>query len=166
MTLPSTPEQIAAQLARDATDLGAHADTFNYWRLRRPDVEFVYLLTEWEHATGNPTGYAKVGRAIDPLRRLRALRTANPRHLQLAGLILGGARIETMLHKRWAHFAYHPSSREWFRGDCVKLLPVAFAEIDRRQRERGPLEPAAQYEQDVQIVSSWDLTPLLSDGSL
>ena len=47
MKLPPTPDQIAAQLARDTTDLGAHADTFEFWRSRRPDVEFVYLLTEW-----------------------------------------------------------------------------------------------------------------------
>lgn len=124
---------------------------WTYWRTQRgARSTFVYLITEQDSATG----YAKIGRAGDPRKRLDSLQTGNPRELTLSGLILGGERAERALHRRWTHFRAHG---EWFGGeDCLTYLQLAFAEIDRAQRELPPDLPLPEYDLVVERVCAHD----------
>lgn len=125
-----TPAATGLAAKRKGAELHAHAETFEHWREHQPRPSFVYLISEWDRDTEEPTGFAKIGYAADPIARLNALRTGNPRHLQLNGLFFGGQDAERAMHRRWRHTRV---AGEWFNN--FELLHLVFAEIDRRQRE-------------------------------
>lgn len=81
----------------------------------------------------------KVGRSVDVQERLSALRTMSPVPLTLLWQTLGGAELETALHR---HFESCRSHGEWFdfpAGDAVarvtQALPEIAAEMQRVQRK-------------------------------
>ena len=60
-----------------------------------------------------PDGPVKIGRATDVRRRMRSLRSGNPRPLKLLAAVEGGAELETHVHRRLARARLGKS--EWFR---------------------------------------------------
>lgn len=147
-----TPASTGTALKVRLAELHAHADTFDHWREAFGGrAAFVYLISEWDRETEEPTGFAKIGTAGDPVKRLNSLRTGNPRHLQLNGLFLGGLDAERAMHRRWRHTRV---AGEWFNN--FQLLHLAFAEIDRRQRElTDPLR--CDLEGVIDDVNRYDL---------
>lgn len=151
-TAPTAAQQTRQRELRER-DLDRHAATYDYWPRYRERTEFVYLVAEW--ADGALTGYAKIGRAIDPVQRVRGLRTGNPRPLTIEGLILGSAAVERAFHKRWRNFGMEG---EWFGVGCLDFLRIAFDEIDRIQRGLDPYLPQARLEEPVHSVLLLDFT--------
>lgn len=146
-----TPAATGTAVKVRNAELHVHLDTFTYWRERDGRATFVYLISEWDGETQEPTGFAKIGFAGDPVARLNSLRTGNPRHLQLNGLFCGGQESERAMHRRWRHARV---AGEWFNN--FQLLHLAFAEIDRRQRDLiSPLR--CDVEGVVDDVNRYDL---------
>lgn len=97
-------------------------------------IECIYLI-------GNETNtLVKVGRSVDVQGRLASLQAGSPVPLMLLWQTLGGAELETALH-RWFHA--RRAHGEWFdfpAGDAVacvvQALPEVAAEMQRVQREQ------------------------------
>lgn len=134
-----SPVQIQAVAERRKVLLGDHAETFDYWKSHRGGrASFVYLLTEWERDIAGDhvqTEFCKIGVAGDPAARISGLKTGNPRHMQLSGLILGGANVERAMHRRWRYARVERT--EWF-ADVSSYLFVLFREIAYEQRQLPP----------------------------
>lgn len=94
------------------------------------DVTFVYFIGERDG------GCLKIGKAVDPIARLRGMQTGNPRRLVLEQVLFGDISVEKLFHELWEPFAI-PSERnkgkvnergagtEWFRPEVrEKLFPV------------------------------------------
>lgn len=94
------------------------------------NVSFVYFIGERD---GGPL---KIGKAKDPIGRLRTMQTGNPRRLKLEHVLLGDVRTEHLLHEIWEPLSI-PSDRnkgrvkekgagtEWFRPEIRdELLPT------------------------------------------
>lgn len=56
-------------------------------------------------------GLVKIGRSIDMVSRLQAIRWLSPVPLELIGLVEGGSQREAAYHRRWANLRSHG---EWF----------------------------------------------------
>jgi len=67
------------------------------------------------------TGYIKIGRSVDPKRRLRALQTGNGSTLKLVAVFEGQGNLETHLHDTLASWRL---KGEWFHYDCVGSIPT------------------------------------------
>lgn len=66
------------------------------------------------------TGLIKIGRSVDPKRRLRTLQTGNGKTIRLIAVFEGRGVEELYLHehlKRWR------VKGEWFSYDCVGSIP-------------------------------------------
>lgn len=86
---------------------------------------FVYFVGE------EANGAVKIGKARDPISRLRGLQTGNPRRLTIERLIYGDEVVERLLH---AYFRPHRLYGEWFSADARPQLFEAADEISVRQR--------------------------------
>lgn len=123
MTLASSPAS-APSAPDQETRIGTLSD----------QIECVYLI-------GNETNtLVKIGRSVDVQGRLAGLQAGSPVPLTLLWQTLGGAELETALH-RW--FESCRAHGEWFdfpAGDAVacvvQALPEVAAEIQRAQREQ------------------------------
>lgn len=73
--------------------------------LRGQNVGCVYFIQN------HPGREIKIGRAVDPYRRLSTLSTGSPGATELIGILPGGADLERELHKRFAHLRLQG---EWF----------------------------------------------------
>lgn len=96
---------------------------------RVQDTVFVYFIGEEDD------GPVKVGLAKDPVARLRAMQTGNPRRLRIERVLLGDMRMEKLLHELWEPFAIVAPHRrakpeaapgtEWFRPEVrERLYPI------------------------------------------
>jgi len=71
------------------------------------------------------TGHIKIGRSVNPSRRLRALQTGNGKKLKLVAVFKGKGDSELFLHeylKEWR------LKGEWFSYECVGSIPPSFYE--------------------------------------
>lgn len=75
------------------------------WSARGAAVGYVYFIRDADH------GRIKVGFSSNPNARLAQLQTGNSSKLEIAGLIVGGMEVETVLHRDFAAFAVRG---EWF----------------------------------------------------
>ena len=99
---------------------------------------FVYFIGEDED------GPIKIGSAKDPILRLRALQTGNPRRLQVEYVLIGGAPLERLLHELWEPFAVRSKrgqkvdalpGTEWFTADARPQLEPILKTAGERQVE-------------------------------
>lgn len=67
------------------------------------------------------TGHIKVGRSVDPYRRLKALQTGNQCKLRLVASFENMGWREPSLHD---HLKQWRVKGEWFHVDCVGSLPI------------------------------------------
>ncbi len=74
----------------------------------------------------------KIGRAIDPMERLRNLQTAHSRELTLIAAVAAHADLERAVHARFQHC--RNESTEWFR-----LEPDLEAFIDEMNQGKNPV---------------------------
>lgn len=74
--------------------------------------------------TARGLGRIKIGRTsrLDPLRRLRELRTGAPLKLELVLLLPGGSSLEQALLSATEQFAVPGASREWRTADAVDVV--------------------------------------------
>jgi hypothetical protein len=88
----------------------------------------------------------KIGWSSDPVRRLKALATANATPLRLLGTFPGSKRIERFLHRKCAHLRASQGrlGREWFLA-CRELREIVHEWIPGEplgaMRIPGQLEP-------------------------
>lgn len=100
---------------------------------------FVYLIAEGED------GPLKIGKAVDPVKRLREMQTGNSRRLRVERIILGDRDAEKLLHEMWEPFAIvssrnktragAPPGTEWFKDEIRENIFPIFDEIAARQAE-------------------------------
>lgn len=86
----------------------------------------------------------KIGRSVDVQERLTALRTMSPVPLALLWQTLGGAELETALHR---HFEDQRSHGEWFdfpNRDAVACVTQALPEVATRIQQEQRLRLARQ----------------------
>jgi len=90
---------------------------------------FVYAIGE------ENDGPLKIGKAKDPIKRLRSMQTGNPRRLRVEAAIVGDRYTENLLQEIWEAHAIRsirqeakadaPPGTEWFEADVrEKLIPV------------------------------------------
>ena len=104
-----------------------------------PKPCFVYLIAEGED------GPLKIGKATDPVKRLREMQTGNSRRLRVERVILGDRQIEKLFHEMWEPFAIissrnrsragAPPGTEWFKDEVRENIFPIFDEIAMRQAE-------------------------------
>ena len=87
-----------------------------YWaakRLESPHKEEIQAVrvTEFVYFIQEENGPIKIGRARNPLQRLRQLQTGNLRPLRLIAFTEGDSRLESSLHFL---FRRHKIAREWY----------------------------------------------------
>lgn len=94
---------------------------------------FVYVIAEAD-------GPLKIGKANDPISRLRTMQTGNPRRLRIEHVLIGDIALEKLLHDYWESFAILSArgeanrgkgnlnaapGTEWFSPEArEKLLPI------------------------------------------
>src|SRR2546423_1912720 len=81
---------------------------------------FVYAIGE------DGDGPVKIGKAKDPIKRLRTMQTGNPRRLRIEAAIVGDRHIEKLLQEIWEAHAIRsirqetkkdaPPGTEWFEA--------------------------------------------------
>ena len=94
---------------------------------RFENPSFVYVIGEQDD------GPLKIGVAKNPISRVRAMQTGNPRRLRIEQLLLGDSELEKLLHQLWEPHAIRsatakPTSApgtEWFEPAIRdQLLPI------------------------------------------
>ncbi len=100
-------------------------------------VEFVYVISEGE---GGPL---KIGKAKDPISRLRTMQTGNSRRLKLEFVVMGNFVCERLLQEMFEPFAIRSVAKrnrertnpgtEWFRPEVRGSLAAVLPEAARRQ---------------------------------
>jgi hypothetical protein len=108
-------EHIWRDIGREAIEDAAAPEQLDYWRPRLTTPNFVYFVQEGDR------GPVKIGRAVDPERRVRDLQTGNPTQLELRHVLPGASDLEGALHRR-----FEPAliRGEWYGR---KYLPVILA---------------------------------------
>lgn len=66
------------------------------------------------------TGMIKIGRSINPEKRLKQLQTGNPNRLKLIASFKGLGWREKLLHERLKNWS---AEGEWFSYECVGDIP-------------------------------------------
>tara|TARA_B100001094_G_C18024945_1_gene717072 strand:- start:500 stop:787 length:288 start_codon:yes stop_codon:yes gene_type:complete len=67
------------------------------------------------------TGMIKIGRSLNPQKRLKQLQTGNPNNLKIIYVFKKQGHLETYLHQyldKWR------CKGEWFKYQCVGAIPV------------------------------------------
>jgi hypothetical protein len=77
-------------------------------------------------------GAIKIGRSIDPKKRLKQLQTANDETLELIGVLT--TDIESRLHSEFAHLSI---AGEWFQASDVLLDFIAINREDKDNSDDG-----------------------------
>lgn len=95
-----------------------------------PTTSFVYFVYDAEGKR------IKIGKSIDPLKRVKALQTSSGALLELAGSLAGNEALEGVIHKE---FAADRIVGEWFRltSRLVDLIGDAEAAGTRRRLPGG-----------------------------
>lgn len=102
-------------------------------------VEFVYVISEGED------GPLKIGKAKDPIGRLRTMQTGNSRRLKLEFVVMGDRTCERLLQEMFEPFAIRSVAKrnrertnpgtEWFRPEIRPSLALILPEAARLQFE-------------------------------
>lgn len=80
----------------------------------RDDLSRVYLISDGRNV--------KIGKSLDPKRRLRSLQTARSEtELTLLGVIPGGHKVETLLHRKYRE---KRRNGEWFALTSEDVLDI------------------------------------------
>lgn len=113
-------------------------------------VSFVYFIGE------ENDGPIKIGVAKDPISRLRAMQTGNPRRLRIEQVLIGHGTLEKLLHELWEPFAIKSAraqgkvgvapGTEWFQPAVrAELLPIiataASTQADYLLQATGSIDP-------------------------
>lgn len=113
---------------------------------------FVYVI-------GEADGPLKIGLSKDPISRLRAMQTGNPRRLRIEYVLAGDMALEKLLHELWEPFAVYSMAgeavrgkgnpnaapgTEWFKPEAREMLLPILADAVKRQLEL--LTPAGDVE--------------------
>ena len=77
-------------------------------------------------------GAVKIGRSVDPLKRLKQLQTANDETLQLIGVLT--TDVESQLHSLFAHLSI---GGEWFEANDLLLEFIAVNREDKDSSDEG-----------------------------
>lgn len=105
---------------------------------RGMSCSFVYFIGERDGGT------LKIGRAKNPIDRLRSMQTGNPRRLVLEHVLVGGNDVEKLFHEIWEPFAIvsdrnktavkdRGPGTEWFQPEIREtLFPVVAAAASRQ----------------------------------
>jgi hypothetical protein len=93
-------------------------DRLAYWRTHLAQPSFVYFVQQGEN------GPVKIGRAVDPERRVATLQTGNAIDLHLREVVPGDSTLESTMHQRFADARIRG---EWFGADYLPLI-LAYAE--------------------------------------
>lgn len=93
---------------------------------------------------------AKIGWAVDPERRRRALQTGNPKRLVLLGFIPGTREDEQALHNR---FSSAREVGEWFR--LTPEIEQYFMPHWSASRGRGPIAPPSGAPSEADFISAF-----------
>lgn len=97
---------------------------------------FVYVIGE------ENDGPVKIGKAADPIDRLRTMQTGNSRRLRVEAVLIGDRLVERLLHEIWEPHAIRsvrkrgkvdaPPGTEWFnaeiRRDLLRAIETAAAD--------------------------------------
>jgi hypothetical protein len=96
--------------------------TSAFVRIRKSCSEASYLY----FIEAVDTGYIKIGRSVNPERRLAQLSTGSPNQLVLLGQISGGSELEAELHRSFGNLR---ERGEWFRtsGELKQFIKEATA---------------------------------------
>lgn len=101
------------------------------------ECQYVYFIGEPDN------GPLKIGVAKDPIKRIRAMQTGNPRRLRIEYVLLGDRELEQLLHEYWEPFAIKSAKRrrnpdaapgtEWFEPRLrEELFPILATAVDRQ----------------------------------
>lgn len=103
----------------------------------RNDLCFVYFISEGED------GPIKIGKAKDPVQRVRTMQTGNSRRLRIEHVIVGDLDIERYFHEIWEPFAVRsalnrnnaskPPGTEWFAPEIRERLFPLVKELSEAQ---------------------------------
>jgi hypothetical protein len=108
------------------------------------------------------TGYIKIGRSADPIRRLKNLTTASPSALRLIGVLDHDCEAE--LHRQYASLR---TTGEWFKADGALLTYLKHQFKFRGGRPRLPRCTVATRQTDnavdvLAMLENWFDAPLLT----
>ena len=67
------------------------------------------------------SGMIKIGRSVDPEKRLKNLQTGNPNRLKLIAVFENQGYREKLLHEELDKFR---KKGEWFTYECVGSIPI------------------------------------------
>lgn len=98
---------------------------------------YVYVVAE------ENDGPVKIGKAKDPIDRLRGMQTGNPRRLRIEYVLLGDLPIEKLLHQLWEPYAITSLAKrgkvdaapgtEWFRPEIrAHLFPIIATAVEKQ----------------------------------
>lgn len=99
------------------------------------NVCFVYVIGEGED------GPVKIGKALDPVQRLRDMQTGNSRRLRIEAVLLGDRTVERLLHEIWEPHGIQ-SVRQ--RGKVDAAPGTEWFEASIRDQLLQSMETAAQ----------------------
>jgi hypothetical protein len=143
---------------------------------------FVYIIGEADD------GPVKIGKAADPIDRLRTMQTGNSRRLRVEAVLLGDRLVERLLHEIWEPHAIRsvrkrgkvdaPPGTEWFeaaiRDDLFRAIETAAADqitaLDSSQglesyEECASIVLAAHRKHHDLVVHHRDEVRLLAEGA-
>jgi len=108
-------------------------------------------LTGWCYVYFAQSGDAvKIGRAVDPSERLRAIQTGQSGEVAIVACVAAHVALEAAIHKRFAHLRTRAKG-EWFRLD-----PDLVAFISLIQQGANPV---ALLFEDPRVVLAWHRRP-------
>lgn len=84
------------------------------------DKDYLYIIQS------DLTGMIKIGRSINPVKRLKQLQTGNPNKLKLIASFKNQGWKEKHLHEKLSRFRLEG---EWFDYNCVGSLPDDLYEL-------------------------------------
>lgn len=100
---------------------------------------YVYFIGEYDN------GFLKIGKAKDPVKRLRNMQVGNARRLRVERVLLGDVATEKMLHQLWGEYGIVSEQdkrdkkpgpgTEWFKPEIRDALFPIVDDAVRRQLE-------------------------------
>jgi T5orf172 domain len=118
---------------------------------RIQDVCFVYVIGEGDD------GPVKIGRAQDPIQRLRQMQTGNSRRLRIEAVLLGEETLERLMHEMWEPHGI-PSVRN--RGKVDAAPGTEWFKADIRPDLFQAVETAADDQLDFLIDGHGEIVPI------
>ncbi|HEX5594156.1 MAG TPA: GIY-YIG nuclease family protein [Solirubrobacterales bacterium] len=118
---------------------------------------FVYVIGE------ENDGPVKIGKAADPIDRLRTMQTGNSRRLKVEALLIGDRLVERLLHEIWEPHAIRsvrkrgkvdaPPGTEWFKAEIRSdLFPALETAATDQIAALGTPDAVESFEDLASIV--------------